>query len=99
MATNIRRYRTLYARLLRLYPRAFRERFGEGYNADTGHSWTSSYFVASPDGIRELLERENWQYANTGNVILVKRYDPKVIRQAVLEDMVRYKENARAGEE
>ena len=71
------------------------ELFVECYNADTGHSWTSSYFVASPDGIRDLLDRENWQYANTGNVILVKRYDPKIIRQAVLEDMVRDKEDAK----
>ena len=32
MATNAvgRRYRTWYAMLLRLYPRPFRERFGEG---------------------------------------------------------------------
>src|SRR5258706_8864628 len=32
MATNVagRRYRTWYAMLLRLYPRPFRERFGEG---------------------------------------------------------------------
>ena len=31
MATNVagRRYRTCYATLLRLYPRPFRERFGE----------------------------------------------------------------------
>ena len=38
MATNIadRRYRTWYAMLLRLYPRPFRERFGEGM-AQTFH--------------------------------------------------------------
>ena len=32
MATNVagRRYRTCYAMLLRLYPRPFRERFGQG---------------------------------------------------------------------
>ena len=45
MATNVagRRYRTWYAMLLRLYPRPFRERFGEGmaqtfttYAASTG---------------------------------------------------------------
>src|ERR1051326_371804 len=30
MATNVERYRTWYAMLLRLYPRPFRERFGEG---------------------------------------------------------------------
>ena len=71
------------------------ELFVECYNADTGHSWTSSYFVASPDGIRDLLDRENWQYAHTGNVILVKRYDAKVIRQAVLESLVRDKEDAK----
>jgi hypothetical protein len=38
MATNVAggRYRTWYARLLRLYPRSFRERFGEGM-AQTFH--------------------------------------------------------------
>ena len=38
MATDVagRRYRTCYAMLLRLYPRAFRERFGEGM-AQTFH--------------------------------------------------------------
>ena len=38
MATDIavRRYRTWYAMLLRLYPRPFRERFGEGM-AQTFH--------------------------------------------------------------
>jgi len=38
MATNVagRRYRTWYAMLLRLYPRPFRERFGEGM-AQTFH--------------------------------------------------------------
>jgi DNA-binding PadR family transcriptional regulator len=36
LATNVagRRYRTWYAMLLRLYPRPFRERFGEGDGAD-----------------------------------------------------------------
>src|SRR6266513_1760988 len=38
MATNVagRRYRTWYSMLLRLYPRPFRERFGEGM-AQTFH--------------------------------------------------------------
>src|SRR3989442_15234945 len=38
MATNVagRRYRTWYGMLLRLYPRPFRERFGEGM-AQTFH--------------------------------------------------------------
>lgn len=64
------------------------ELFVECYNADTGQRWTASYFVASPNGIRDLLDRERWQYARTGNVILVKRYDTRAIRQAVLEDLI-----------
>lgn len=36
MATNVARYRTWYAMLLRLYPRPFHERFGEGM-AQTFH--------------------------------------------------------------
>jgi len=44
MATNvaIRRYRTWYAMLLRLYPRSFRERFGEGV-AQTFHDLCREY--------------------------------------------------------
>ena len=44
MATNVagRRYRTWYAMLLRLYPRPFRERFGEGM-AQTFHDLCREY--------------------------------------------------------
>jgi hypothetical protein len=75
------------------------ELFVELYNAETGHQWTVSYFVASPDGIRELLDREKWQYAHTGDVILVRRYDPKVVRQAVLEDLIESQEKQKATRE
>jgi hypothetical protein len=55
MATNAagRRYRTWYAMLLRLYPRPFRERFGEGM-AQTFHDLCREHGDAKP-GQRRLV--------------------------------------------
>ena len=71
----------------------------ELYNADTGHEWTSSYLVASPDGITEMLDREHWQYAYADQVFLVKRYDTRVIRQAVLEHLISNQEKPKQPEQ
>ncbi len=64
------------------------ELFVDLYNADSGYTWTASYFVASPQGLDELLQRENWDYAYTDRVFFVRSYDPKVIRQAVVEQLI-----------
>jgi hypothetical protein len=59
MATNVagRRYRTWYAMLLRLYPRAFRERFGEGM-AQTLHDLGRQHEDAKRKGVDEHLRYE-----------------------------------------
>jgi hypothetical protein len=62
MATNVagRRYRTWYAMLLRLYPRPFRERFGEGM-AQTFHDLCREH----RDARRGLFGLALWIYFET----------------------------------
>jgi hypothetical protein len=62
MATNVagRRYRTWYAMLLRLYPRPFRERFGEGM-AQTFHDLCQEHMDAG----RRLLGLALWIFFET----------------------------------
>jgi len=62
MATDIagRHYRTLYAMLLRLYPRPFRERFGEGM-AQTFHDLCREH----RDVGRELFGLALWIFSET----------------------------------
>ena len=62
MATNVagRRYRTWYAMLLRLYPRPFRERFGEGM-AQTFHDLCREH----RDARRGLFGFALWIYCET----------------------------------
>lgn len=62
MATNIadRRYRTWYAILLRLYPRPFRERFGEGM-AQTFHDLCREH----RDAMRGLFGFALWIFCET----------------------------------
>jgi hypothetical protein len=62
MATNVagRRYRTCYAMLLRLYPRPFRERFGEGM-AQTFHDLCREH----RDAGRGLFGLALWIFSET----------------------------------
>ena len=68
MATNDagRRYRTAYAMLLRLYPRPFRERFGEGM-AQTFHDLCREY----RDAGRGLFGLAVWIFSETlGGIVM-----------------------------
>jgi hypothetical protein len=58
------------------------------YNADHGYDWTMSYFVATPEGLERMLETENWDYAYADSAFFVRRYDTKIIRQAVVEQLL-----------
>ena len=64
------------------------ELFVDLYNEDSGYTWTESYFVASAQGLDEMLERESWDFAYADRVFFIRRYDPKVVRQAVLEQLI-----------
>jgi len=68
MAANVagRRYRAWYAMLLRLYPRPFRERFGEGM-AQTFHDLC----VERRDAGRELFGFVLWIFCETlGGIVI-----------------------------
>jgi hypothetical protein len=69
MATNVagRRYRTWYAMLLRLYPRPFRERFGEGM-AQTFHDLCREY----RDARRGLFALALWIFFETSVGIIME---------------------------
>jgi len=64
------------------------ELFVKLYNTDSGYDWMISYFVTTPNGINEMLQAEHWDYAFADRVFFVHRYDPKVIRQAVVEQLL-----------
>lgn len=64
------------------------ELFIKLYDENTGYEWTQSFYVATPRGMDEMLQRENWDYAYTDRVFFLRRYDPKVVRQAVIEQLL-----------
>jgi hypothetical protein len=64
------------------------EIFVDLYNENSGHKWTSSYFVTTPRGLDQMLEDEHWQYAFADQTFFLRRYDPKVIRQMILEHLM-----------
>jgi len=64
------------------------ELFVKLYDENSGNRWTQSYFVATPQGLEEMLERENWDYAYTEQIFFVRRYDAKIVRQAVVEQLI-----------
>jgi len=61
------------------------EIFVKLYDEHTGYDWTQSFYVATPRGLDEMLQRENWDYAYTDRVFFLRKYDPKIIRTAVVE--------------
>jgi len=70
-------------------PKSFAdELFVKLYDENTGYDWTQSFYVATPQGLDAMLQRENWDYAYTDRVFFVRRYDPKVVRQAVVEQLI-----------
>jgi len=64
------------------------ELFVDLYDENSGHKWTSSYFVTTPRGLDQMLEEEHWQYAYADQTFFVRRYDAKVIRQMIVEHLM-----------
>jgi hypothetical protein len=60
------------------------ELFVELYDAETGHRWTHSYGVATPQGLNEILNDKKWNYLYANGIIVVPKYDITAIREAVL---------------
>ena len=56
----------------------------ELYDSVSDFRWTSTYVVASPAGIRKLMDEERWSFFHATEVFIVRRYDLQMIREAVL---------------
>jgi hypothetical protein len=54
------------------------------YDPDTDHGWWQSYFVATPEGLSEILRHKSWKYLYAPEMIVVPRYDLEEIRRAVV---------------
>ena len=64
------------------------ELFVKLYDENSGYNWIQSFFVATPHGLDEMLQQEHWDYAYADRVFFVRKYDPKVVRQAVVEQLL-----------
>jgi hypothetical protein len=54
-------------------------------NQDDNHRWTSTYTIATPKGLSNLLARDGYRYVYGDGMIIVPRYDLSAILRAVLE--------------
>jgi hypothetical protein len=64
----------------------------ELYDPDSGHKWWQSYFVASPQGLAQILRDKSWNYLYATEMIVVPRYNLEEIRRAVVSRLVESQE-------
>jgi hypothetical protein len=55
----------------------------ELYDSVSDFRWTSTYVVATPAGIRKLMDEERWSFFYATEIFVVRRYDLQTIREAV----------------
>ena len=55
----------------------------ELYDSASDFRWTMTYAVATPSGIRKLMDDERWNFFYASEIFVVKRYDLPTIREAV----------------
>lgn len=60
------------------------ELFVELFDAGSGHRWTQSYGVATPQGLAQILDDKSWFYLYANGIVVVQKYDRERIRQAVV---------------
>jgi hypothetical protein len=58
------------------------------YDPDSGHYWWQSYFVATPQGLAEILREKSWKYVYAPEILVLPRYDLEEIRRAVVSRMM-----------
>jgi hypothetical protein len=56
----------------------------ELYDPDSGHGWWQSYFVATPQGLANILRDKSWKYLHAPQILVLPRYDLEEIRRAVV---------------
>jgi hypothetical protein len=60
----------------------------EIYDPDSDHKWLQSYFVASPQGLSQILRDKSWKYLYTTEMLVLPKYDLEEIRRAVVSRIV-----------
>ena len=55
----------------------------ELYDPISDFRWTSTYVIATPAGIRKLMDDERWNFFYATEIFVVRRYDLQIIREAV----------------
>jgi hypothetical protein len=55
----------------------------ELYDSVSDFRWTATYVVATPAGIRKLMDEERWNFFYATEIFVVRRYDLQIIREAV----------------
>ena len=55
----------------------------ELYDSLSDFRWTATYVVATPAGIRKLMDDERWNFFYATEIFVVRRYDLQTIREAV----------------
>jgi hypothetical protein len=60
----------------------------ELYDPDSDHKWLQSYFVASPQGLGQVLRDKSWKYLYAAEILVFPKYDLEEIRRAVVSRFV-----------
>jgi hypothetical protein len=55
----------------------------ELYDSVSDFRWTATYVVATPAGIRKMMDDERWSFFYATEIFIVRRYDLQTIREAV----------------
>jgi len=60
----------------------------ELYDPEIGHAWWQSYFVATPQGLANILQEKSWRYLHASQILVFPRYSLEEIRRAVVSRVV-----------
>ena len=60
----------------------------ELYDPESDHAWWQSYFVATPQGLANVLREKSWRYLYAPQILIFPRYDLDEIRRAVVSRIV-----------
>jgi hypothetical protein len=60
----------------------------ELYDPDSDAGWWQSYFVATPQGLSQILRDNSWRYLHAREILVLPRYDLEEIRRAVVTRII-----------
>ncbi len=58
------------------------------YDPDSGNYWWQSYFVATPQGLAQILRDKSWKYVYAPEMLVLPRYDLEEIRRSVVSRVI-----------